>query len=360
MKNSYLTAGITLSRLFKLLFRNKVTLTPQTFGRLLFLIQSSLWSSVFAVFEKIVYHRQIQKMKAPEDPVFIVGHWRTGSTFLHQLMNLDPGLMTPTLFQVAVPDGFLTSYPYYKPLLKHVISKKRPMDNVKLGMDEPQEDEYAIYRITDCSPLERLVFPKTPTYFLLDCDKYLPAKTESEEWKNNVVYFFKKLSFKSGKTIVSKNPFNSMRIPLLAAMFPKAKFIHIVRHPYHVIPSTIHMWDIVQRQNCLNKNTHCPTIDEVVTVFDSMLNILEKDFQALSPDRHLLIRYEDLENQPVRILEDVYKKFGMPFSSAFRNNINRFLEDTKEYEKNSFPIQPGSREIIRQRMQHHMRHFGYD
>ena len=299
-------------------------------------------------------------MQAPDDPVFIVGHWRTGSTFLHQLMNLDTNLTTPTLFQVAIPDSFLTSHPYYKPILKQVISKKRPMDNVRLGMDEPQEDEYAIFRVTDCSPLEALVFPPAPAYFLLNCNTYLPAGSEVKIWKKNMLHFFKKLHYKTGKTIVSKNPFNSMRIPELDEMFPRSRFIHIIRHPFHVVPSTIHMWDIVQKQNCLNKNLHRPTIGEVVSVFDSLLNKLENDLQSLSPDRHVLVRFEDLETKPVHVLEQIYHKFGLPFTVEFREKINYFINEMSGYEKNSFFISPEEGEMIRQRMQNHMDKFGYN
>lgn len=298
-------------------------------------------------------------MAVPEDPIFIVGHWRTGSTFLHQLLNLDPRLASPTLFQVAIPDSFLISHAYYKPLLKKVISGKRPMDNVKLGMDEPQEDEYAIFRITGCSPLERIIFPKSRTYFLLDHPQYLPEQADHKAWEKNLVYFFKKLSFKTGKTIISKNPFNSMRIPELSRLFPKSRFIHIVRHPYQVVPSTIHMWDIVQQQNCLNNLAHRPGVDEVLTVFDDMLTKLENDLQALPPERHLLIRYEDLDYQTLNTMEEIYRKFELPFTVDLQDKIRQFLHEVKEYEKNSFSLSQETREIIQKKLQHHMHHYSY-
>ena len=174
MKNSYLTAGMKSGQLFRLIRRNRISSNPQAILRILFLIQSSLWSGLFSLIEKVRYSSAIDKTPIPADPIFIIGHWRTGSTFLHQLMSLDPNLAAPTLFQVAVPDSFLVSYNYYKPIFKTMVGKHRPMDMVKLGMDEPQEDEYAIYRITDCSPLENIVFPKNRNYFLLREGDFMP------------------------------------------------------------------------------------------------------------------------------------------------------------------------------------------
>jgi len=73
------------------------------------------------------YSRVLNETPVPEDPVFIVGHWRTGSTFLHQLMAQDPRMTTPTLFQVALPEQFLVSHHFYEPVLKTLMGKSRPM-----------------------------------------------------------------------------------------------------------------------------------------------------------------------------------------------------------------------------------------
>jgi hypothetical protein len=214
-----------MDQLFRLLCRNQVDLNPKTLFRIVFLLQSACWSSFFSWIEKARYAKVLKNTPVPDNPIFIIGHWRTGSTFLHQLMTLDPDLCAPSLFQVAVPDSFLVSYPYYRPIFKQVVSEHRPMDQVKIGMDEPQEDEYAIYRMTNYSPLENLVFPKSKAYFLNHGSPFLPAGEQLVRWKTDVQDFYRKLFFKSGKRIVSKNPFNSFRIKALYEMFPNARFI---------------------------------------------------------------------------------------------------------------------------------------
>ena len=42
-------------------------------------------------------------------PVFILGHWRQGTTHLHNLLSLDPQFAYPTLFQTLYPRSFLTT-----------------------------------------------------------------------------------------------------------------------------------------------------------------------------------------------------------------------------------------------------------
>ncbi len=161
MKDSYLPAGIKLDQLLRLLHRNQLSYNFKTLLRLVFLIQSACWSSFFYWIEKSRHTKALKNAPVPDNPIFIIGHWRTGSIFLHQLINIDPDLCTPTLSQVAMPDSFLVSYPYYWPIFKQVVSEHRPMDQVKIGMDEPQEDKYAICQITNYSPLGNLVFSKS-------------------------------------------------------------------------------------------------------------------------------------------------------------------------------------------------------
>jgi hypothetical protein len=284
LKNSYLTAGITLKHLFRLLKRNKISWHPKYLFRLFFLLQSAFWSSLFSLIDKRRFGKSLESITNIPAPVFIIGHWRTGTTLLHKLMSLDPQLLAPTLFHVAIPDGCLSSYKVYKPIMKLMVSRHRPMDRVKMGIDEPQEDEYAIFRMTDFSPLERLIFPESPGFFLLNYDSFLPMGEKRVEWGNALLLFFKKLYYLSGKTVVSKNPFNSLRINELRKIFPEARFIHIYRHPFKVIPSTINMFTIVQNQNCLNNNHAKPTISEVTEVFDHIMTVIRHDLSAL-PDK---------------------------------------------------------------------------
>ncbi|MEI7663833.1 MAG: sulfotransferase [Bacteroidota bacterium] len=356
MKDSYLTAGIRLSQLLRLLNRNKISYSPKNIFRLVFLIQGAAWSSLFSAAEKFRYSKALKNSPLPDNPIFIVGHWRTGSTFLHQLMSLDPQLYAPTLFQVALPDSFLVSYRYYRPVFNRVMSGHRPMDHVKIGIDEPQEDEYAIFRITDYSPLEQLVFPKSGSYFLKHPSTFPEI---SGKWKDDVMGFYRKLHFFSRKRIVSKNPFNSYRIETLAGMFPSARFIHIVRHPDDVIPSAMHMWNILQKQNCLGKPVVPPGFTEVTEGLSHLLDAVETGRQLLPGDCFAEIRFEDLEKEPLESLKKIYHLFNMNFSPEFEGNITNFLRETKDFRKNEFSLAAHEKSVIRTVLKIPMERYNY-
>lgn len=328
--------------------------------RLIFLFQGACWSSLFSKVEKARFAVKIDETKVPDDPIFIIGHWRTGSTFLHQLLSLDPGLHAPTLFEVALPDSFLVSDAYYRPVFNKIIGRHRPMDQVKIGMDEPQEDEYAIYRITPYSPLEKLVFQDNGLYFLNHQTKFLPSADELPEWTRNYTDFFRKLNFLHHKRIVSKNPFNSFRINLLLELFPNARFIHIHRNPFHVVPSTIHMWEILSRQNSLTKHLVRPTVGEVASFLDLLLITVEEFKQKLPVGTIIDIRYEDLENDPVRNISRLYDALNLPFANSFENKITDFIAEVKHYKKNEFRLSEAEQDFIGKQLSGYMKNMKYE
>ncbi len=358
MKNSYLIAGIRFSPLIRLLSRNPITWTPRNIARVIFLLQSSCWSSLFSRIEIVKYGKIIENTPVPRDPIFIVGHWRTGSTLLHQLMAQDPGLAAPTLFQVALPENFLVSYRFYKPIFRMLMGSSRPMDNVKIGMDEPQEDEYSIFRLTTRSPLEKLIFPSKKTYFVNDTH-FLPDGDLLDQWKSRLMDFYRKICFTTGKRIISKNPFNSLRIQLLADLFPEARFIHIVRHPYAVVPSTQHLWRVVQKQNILNKNGYIPTIEEISIFLSHLSNTISNDFTQLSDVRFVEIRYEDLEQNPISSLRALYQKMNLPFTESFENSLNKYITSTSGYKKNVFSLSDKEKKVIANIMRKYMERYRY-
>ena len=69
-------------------------------------------------------------------PVFVIGHWRTGTTLLHELLIQDaiqlPGLLR--LLQSESPAHFER---FFKTYLKFLAPEQRPMDNMAAGWDRP-------------------------------------------------------------------------------------------------------------------------------------------------------------------------------------------------------------------------------
>jgi omega-hydroxy-beta-dihydromenaquinone-9 sulfotransferase len=359
MKSAYLIAGIRLSRYLKLVVRNGLSLYPKYLVRFLFLLQSGVWASIFHIKEKKIFGQKIQQQKLSDNPVIIIGHWRTGSTYLHQLLSLDSNFVTPSVFQASLPDSFLTSRKSYEPIMGRAVKGTRPMDQVKLGLDEPLEDEYALFRLSGYSPLEQIIFPKKGGYFLKNFPGFLPANEKLAEWKEALVLFYKKLLLFNSKTILIKNPFHSLRIEVLNEIFPNARYIHIVRHPYSVVPSTQRMWDIIGLQNSMNTNWQKPGIDEVSDFLADMLDAIEKDLKKIPDNRKIEIKFEDFEISPKESIKNIYNHLNLVFTADFEMKLNEFLLSIKDYQKNKYTLPEENKKTIAGVLKPWMEKFNY-
>ena len=359
MESSYFITGICTDKLMKLVFRNGISFQPKYIGRFLFLFYFSKLTSIFSAMERLLYRKKINQMACPDNPIIIIGHWRSGTTFLHQLLNQSPDLTAPSLFQVGTPECFLISRKFLIPHIVPFLTKKRSVDNVAIGLDEPQEDEYALFRMTTVSPVEELIFPKHSHFFLDDISTYLPDYNHEPLWREALITLVKKLAYESGKKIVLKNPFHSMRIPYLRKLFPKVKFIHIYRNPLDVIPSTIHMWSIVGQQNTLRKEFKQPSLESIVKTYDTMLWKIRKDLAEIPQNDYCEVGFEMLERKPVEVIKRICCMIDVPLSETYRENIGTFLKKVSKYQKNSYCLLKSERDYIKRNLKHHMKYYGY-
>ncbi|MHB8835509.1 MAG: sulfotransferase family protein [Candidatus Methylomirabilia bacterium] len=340
--------GAPIDRILRLLRRNRIR--PAALPRLLPLLWVGAWASHWARREESVYGARLRELPAPRDPIIIVGHWRTGSTFLHQLLNLDPRLTAPTMLQCVLPSAFLVAGRYIEPVLRRTLSPTRPMDQVRLAPGEPHEDEFALLRLIEHSPLERLVFPTSSRYFLLDEEPRFIREAEIAAWCDALSGFVKKVGFATGRRVVLKNPFHSVRVSLLESLFPEARFIHIRRDPLAVIPSTQRMWAVLGKSLTLGSWWGPPSMEEIVEVYQRMLTRLERDLAALPAGRRSEVRFEDLEADPVRALRGLYAGLDLTFDQEHETRVRAFLDEVRGYRKNSYSLDPAVASLIRERL----------
>ena len=103
-------------------------------------------------------------------PLFILGHYRSGTTHLHNLLALDPQFAAPTFFQVLNPHTFLTTERWAAPVADRLVVRRRYQDEMALGAGVPSEDEFALCTMTGLSPYMGWYFPGDG---LSDYDRYL-------------------------------------------------------------------------------------------------------------------------------------------------------------------------------------------
>ena len=189
-------AGSTLTNLLRLLAQNRFKIDPIGFPRLVYSFFLSTALSPLNLYEKIRFDKKIKKVKISKPPVFIIGHWRSGTTYLHNLMAQDKNFLYPTTFQTITPGLFLGSEKLIKPIVKSSLPPKRPQDDVDLDVNYPNEEEYALGNLSPYSFYNGWCFPKNMDYYNKCVLMDEVSKETTEKWKNIYLYFLKKICLK--------------------------------------------------------------------------------------------------------------------------------------------------------------------
>ena len=133
--------GITLGRWLKLLQQNKID--PIYWPRAAFVTLASIGNSLVSALEKALFSNSIASADIVSPPVFVLGHWRSGTTLLHNILSQDTkNFCFPNTYQVLNPSTFLTTEKFMAPVFDLFSDSIRPMDNVEMGMKMPQAVSY--------------------------------------------------------------------------------------------------------------------------------------------------------------------------------------------------------------------------
>ncbi|NIA09940.1 MAG: sulfotransferase [Nitrospiraceae bacterium] len=272
--------------------------------------------------EKIRFGRKIRNVEI-KPPVFIIGHWRSGTTYLHNLLSQNPNFAYPTTFQTVTPSVFLGSEKLIKPMVESSLPPTRPEDNVPLGADLPQEEEYAMGNLCPYSFYNGWCFPrKMDFYYKFVCMEDVP-ESAVEEWKRIYLYYLKKVALAGGgRKLVLKNPANTARINLLLEMFPDAKFVHIYRNPYHVFLSMKRDINSEMPLYSVQKPGDDDSIEKAMAgLYNHMFDKFFKEKGNIPDGNFTEVRYEDLIEKPLKEVERVHKELGL---SGFEEHKNDF------------------------------------
>jgi len=286
----------------------------------------SIVCSVLSVFDRFVYQFK-SKPKKLKEPVFILGHWRSGTTLLHNLMCKDPEMGYTTTYQSVFPNNLFSFQWLFKLFMKKLMPDKRPVDNVSLHVDFPQEEEFGLNNEIPFSFYNWWYFPKRTRDI---ANEYLFDKTSSledkEGWKNNFKRFVNRsLTNTKGIRFISKNPPHTARVPQLLEMFPNAKFIYIHRNPYEVIRSTFAFYKSILPATQLQDIDDETLMNDILWVYKGMVNKYEMD-KINIPSKNLIeIKYADLVSGPDKEIQQIYKSLLKDDYKRVKPNVLEYL-----------------------------------
>jgi hypothetical protein len=307
-----------------------------------------------------LYGQRLRRLNL-KSPVFIIGHWRSGTTMIHNLLARDPALAYPTLWHAILPKTSVSAW-YMRPLIERMMPEHRPMDNMATHIRTPYEEEAGMANLSTLSFWHAFFFPENATrYFERGVMFDGLGRRDIEKWKRIYVNFLKMVSLGSeDRRLVLKNPANTARIPTLLEMFPDARFIFVYRNPYVVYPSTVWLHRAMIRAFSL-QGQHIRGIEERAFAFYRRL--LDRYFATrhLVPEGRLVeIRFEDLEADPVGRMQAAYDTLGLEGFEAARPGMQQYADSVSHHRKNGYKLDLGTIEQVRKEWATTIDRWGYD
>jgi hypothetical protein len=335
--------GISTKNWIRLLEKNK-GIDNRYLKRGVFITLSSIFTFPARFLFKLRYGSKIKDTKINHPPVIIIGHWRTGTTYLHELLSMDPQFCYVSLWNTLLPDSFLVLDPL-KDFLSVFLPKKRPMDQIDVEMDGPYEEEAAISVLLPWSFFHCLHFPRNAEEQYLKSIHFKGiSEKEIKEWKKSYLRFMKTVTFaNNGKRLLLKNPANTTRVKILLELFPDANFIHIYRNPYKVYLSTIKMRNRVLDKLALQQASEKEIEKQVIENYKRLMKSFFEEKKKIPKERIVDVRYEDLVADPVKQVKTIYSKLNLPGLKTAIPEMKKYLEMKKDYKTNVYKI---SREIL--------------
>lgn len=267
--------------------------------------------------------------------LFVLGHYRSGTTHLHYLLSCDERLYTPKWYQCLAPHGYVCAWTFLRVFLVPFISERRPQDDVSLGPDWPAEDEFAVNNLALASALPgRFVVPGAFDRFTQFHDLIRLDEDAREWWRQAQWQFLTKLSWRAGRkrALLLKSPGHTAHVGELVRLFPADRLdtlqcVHIARDAEEVVRSNFNM---IKRLIACYGLQHAPNdrliLERVIDEYARSQRAFARDRELIPAGNLACIHYEDLCADPVGTLRHVYERLNMPWSGSLERRLAAYLD----------------------------------
>lgn len=316
--------------------------------------------------ELAMFNKKIHYFSIKKDPVFILGFYRSGTSYLHHFLTQDDRLGYHSVFQMVVPEIMLSCEKWLRPILQFISRIFKLQDKVhRIPLDFGYPGEEDATMTTSLNPRGAqwgYFFPNMMNEYF---QKYVLFEniphTELELWKQDFLFLLKKISLANhNKQLVLKSPPHTARIKLLLSLYPNAKFIFIHRNPYEVYLSNKRFWKVTQSIYAIGGTE---STDVNWTIMDTYSKLMHRYLQEknLIPQGQLIeIAYEDLIQEPLETIRRIYETVHLDDFNYCENKMKLFVENQRSFVRiNHERIPETERKLVNEKLMPFIKNWNY-
>ena len=308
--------------------------------------------SLTTPWQESIYRKKLADEPLQHDPVFILGHWRSGTTFVHNIFAQDPRFGFTTTYQTVFPHYMMVLQGLFKPVMGWIMPDHRPTDNMELAPDLPQEEEFALQNTCPVTYYNFWYYPEKMQEY---CDRFLTMKNATPEeiadFKDKFMKVVKVSMWNSRPGVkdaqyLSKNPPHTGKVKTLVEMFPNAKFIYLIREPYTVFESSRSFFT----QTIAPLELHSiplEKMEENILYGYKELHDAYQEQKKYIPEGNLFeVKFEEFEKDAMGITERIYRELNIPGWEEAKPAIEKYVNSKKGYKKNKYKYEPRTIEMV--------------
>ena len=279
-----------------------------------------------------------------ERPVFITGHPRSGTTFLHRVLT-QTGEFACFEFWHTLSPSLITRYalsPVERLLRKMGKSDILVKDSGHYtSLNSIEEEEFLLMGCYN-SPLSMLftslAFGNNDYWDIFHFEKQ-PVSLKNETICYLKACFKRQIYYLERKQIIAKMPYAMLRYPSLLQAFPDAKFIYLIRSPHEVVPSYLSLiraildryWKLDNLPLSIQKDVYNRVYQQSIKYYE-WVERLEKT-GILNPGQFLVLPYHQLKTDLTGVLKHILEFTGIHISDKLRNTISEQAARQNSYHR---------------------------
>ena len=351
--------GMCFFAALRLLARNHFRVHPFRWGMVFTVLFCGMINSVLCLLQRCLHGKKIAAVSLDKPPIFIVGHWRSGTTYLHELMVRDKRFGYASTYDCFAPHHFVMTSWILPKIFWFLLPEKRPMDDMQIGFERPQEDDIALCGLDVPTPYFRLAFPNHPPPYNEFLNMEGVDQKDLDRFGWGMQKFVKSLTYAKKKPLILKSPPHTGQIGILSEIFPGAKFIHIVRDPRDLFPSTKRTWQSLDSSQAFQKPHHRDLDEYILRSLVMMYDGFERQRNTMDPRQICDVRYEDLVADPMGQIRRIYAELNLGDFENIRPAVEAYLEKQRGYRVNRHTLEPKIEQAIAVRWAGYCEKYGY-